>query len=203
MRRTTAVVDINSVWDGVHDIGTRFEAAEQIRRCGRSRAVGTVHTDAKPGQVIFDRSAQMINIVFMGFPHTADHSSNFASGFFHNRSIAQQQCFHACFRFVRQFIAAAVEHFDAIVLIWVVGCGNHNACVCLALYREVCYRRRWNNTQRNHVSSYRTNPSNQRRLQHIRGNAGIFPNSNLRRALFIFSQHCSDGLPHTVRHIGG
>ena len=201
--RTAALVDIDAVGHGVHDVGTGLEAGKQLRRrCGR-RAVGTVHADPQPGEVVFDCGAQMLDILRAGLLHAADHGTDIAPALLRDRIFAEDEGFDLRLCRVGQFVALAVEDLDAVVLIGIVRSGDDDAGVRPALDRQVCHRGRGDHTQRHHIAAHGADAGDQRGFQHIRGNAGVLSQGDLGSSLLFLRQNGGHRLADAVRHIGG
>ena len=97
-----------------------------------------------------------------------NHAANLgAQRVFNARAVAVQVSLACSHRGVFQLFAVSVEHLNAVVLIRVVTCGNHNAKSEVIRARDVGNARSGHHTQKVRIRATRNNARRQRMLKHV------------------------------------
>ena len=103
--------------------------------------------------------------------------------FFRKRKFLQfpiDVCLNLCFNFCLQLVSHTVDHFNSIVIKWIVTCRNHNSTI--KIFRSRHIRDTW---CRCHMKKIDIRPGccqpcNERILKHITATSCILPDHNLR-----------------------
>ena len=172
-------IDIAAIRLIIPDGGIHIQLAEQGRCCSRGCTVGTIHCNTQTGQVTRNGFCQIIGIflyrIHLQRQDTANLIMSRPGQVIHTVNIF----LNPCFQLIRQLVTAVRKNLDAIVLIGIMRCGNHNTCICHMLNGQMCNSRSRNHTQRFYIRTGGADACGQCRLQHIRRNAGILTDQNL------------------------
>ena len=195
--RTAAVVDVHAVGGPVEEDGVGLEPSEQLRGRGAGGAVGAVHQDAQPRQIRVNGGGHEVDVIPLELLHAVMAAAQFPPGLESHGFFRKDFFLHPLLQRVGELVALAVENLDSVVLIGVVRGGNHDARVRLFLPGEVGHGGRRNISHGFYVAAHGAQPRNQRRLQQIRGDAGVLAQDH-RGALppLFLHQNRAHGLPH-------
>ena len=83
--------------------------------------------------------------------------------------------------FLRHLLAVAVDQLDAIIVVGVVACGNHNTTVKVIHASDVRHGRSGGDVQQISIRTGSSQTSNQAILKHIRATASILTDNDTSR----------------------
>ena len=92
--------------------------------------------------------------------------------------------FHFGFYFCFQLLTFTVDHFDSIIIVRVMACGNHDSAV--KIFGSYHVRHAWSccHMKKICICSGRSKPCCQRIFKHIAASSGIFTDHHTRLVLF-------------------
>ena len=198
-----AAVDVHPVRVPVDEVRPGLEAAEQLRRGGAGGAVGAVHQDFQPRQVRLDGGGHKVDVVPLQLAHPVVAAADLPPGAVLHGGAGEDLLLDPGLHAVRQLVALAAEHLDAVVLIGVVAGGDDDAGVGPLLPGEIGHRRGGDGAHRLHVAPQVADARHQGGLQHVGGDAGVLADDHGGAGALVLHQHGGDGLAHPEGEIGG
>ena len=185
MSRACIVIDVQSVGLVIDHIGICAECVKHRLRNIPRAAVGTVKTDldalegidtqrnqiahiAVAACYIVHRAANMLSMCKRQlWPVLVEHMELTI-----NVVLNQQQ------RFFWHLLTVAVDQLDAIVIVWIMAGGNHNAAVKVIHTGNISHRRRGGNMEQIGICTRCSQACHKAVLKHIRTTASILTNNN-------------------------
>ena len=104
---------------------------------------------------------------------------------------------------VAELEALGGEHLDAVVLERIVRCRDHDARVGVRIDRQIRHARRRDHAEAHNVAAAGRQARDERRLEHIRGNARVLADDDRRLPAALFGKRNGGSLPHAVRKVAG
>ena len=186
-------IDVGAVRLIVPNGSIQLELAEQNRSGCRRCTVCAVYRNTQTGQISRNGLCQIIGVFFYRINAQRQHAANGIVGCLRQLIHVVNILLDARFQLIRELIAAAGKDFNAVVLIRIVRCRNHNARIRLVLDGQMRHCRSRNDTQRLYIRTGRTNAGNQSSFQHIGRDTSILANQNLGAVFGLLRQRICNG----------
>ena len=191
MGRAAVFVDVCAVRRCAEHMYFCTQTCKEFLCCGGRAAVCAVqrHTDA--GAVCCNTACQVRDIVLLGVGVLRDRTDTDIGLQLDFFRVIQNQRLDLFFGSIRQLIAGSCKQLDAVELHTVMGCRDHNACICTVCPYQICHSRRGNYAQLDCLCPDRTDSGAEGCLQNIRRDTGVLSDKDLRPVLCLFCQYQS------------
>ncbi len=105
------------------------------------------------------------------------------------------------FDVVGELLARGGKEFDAVVVMRIMGCADHDACIRAQAAGQVCDRRRRHRPEQADIRASRDQPRLERRLEHVAGNARVLADHDRGMAMGA-GQHAPDRATEFQHELG-
>ena len=197
MGRAAVHIDIGAIGPIIDVADIHVIAVKQpLGRYG-SRTVGAVHQYPQVMGLALHRGNQVTDIEIHRVAVVIGHA-DVSALFQGQRLVGQHIFFNGILQLVRQLCAVGAKELDAVILIGIVGGGNHHAGLCLAHNGSQRHCGGGDHAQGMDIGATGRKARNHGALQHIRRNPGILADDHHGLLGFILAQHQGRRLADTI-----
>ena len=190
MRRTCIVVDIQTVRLVVDDVGVCAQSIEH--RLGNVPActVGAIQTDLHALERV-DAQRDQVAHVAVATSHIVHSAANvfpmserqLRPILIKDVELAIDVVLYQQQSLLRHFLAVAVDQLDAVVVIWIMACRDHDAAIKVIHTGDVGHRRSGGNMEQIGIRARSSQTSHQTVFKHIGAAARILTNDDTGRLI--------------------
>ena len=147
MGRAAVFVDVCAVRRCAEHMYFCTQTCKEFLCCGGRTAVCAVQRHTDVGAVCCNTACQIRDVVLFGISvlrNRTDTDIGLQLDFFR---VIQDQRLDLFFGSIRQLITGSRKQLDAVELHAVMGCRDHNACICTVCPYQICHSRRGNYAQ--------------------------------------------------------
>ena len=197
MSGAAVYIDIGAVGPVIDIIHVHVIAVKQPLSRNGSRTVGAIHQHSQVMGLALHRGNQIADIEIHGMAVVIGHA-NVSALFQGQRLVGEHIVLNGILQLVGQLCSIGAKELDAVILIGIVGGGNHHTGGCLAHNSSQRHCGSRDHAQGMDICATGRKTRNDCALQHIRRNPGILADHHHGLLGFILAQHQGRRLADTI-----